>query len=91
MGTDFKSVMLRARVNQWLGATKEAPSIEGASQVSATPTSGSHRGWGYRGTVRVLAESLGKSYPRPIRFFFGNVELSLELWTTIVGIAGFDD
>ncbi len=23
--------------------------------------------------------------------FFGNVELSLELWTVIVGISGFDD
>jgi hypothetical protein len=24
-------------------------------------------------------------------FFFDNTELSLELWTTIVGISGFDD
>jgi len=24
-------------------------------------------------------------------FFFGNVELSLELWTVIAGISGFDD
>ncbi len=41
--------------------------------------------------VGVLAESLGKSYPRPIGFFFGNTELSLELWTVISGISGFDD
>jgi len=24
-------------------------------------------------------------------FFFGNTELSLELWTVISGISGFDD
>ena len=27
----------------------------------------------------------------PVGFFFGNVELSLELWTVIAGISGFDD
>jgi len=26
-----------------------------------------------------------------IGFFFGNTELSLELWTVIAGISGFDD
>jgi len=26
-----------------------------------------------------------------IGFFFGNVELSMELWTVICGISGFDD
>jgi hypothetical protein len=25
------------------------------------------------------------------RFFFGNTELSLELWATIAGMLGFDD
>jgi hypothetical protein len=24
-------------------------------------------------------------------FFFGNTELSLELWTVIAGVSGFDD
>ena len=38
-----------------------------------------------------LAESLGKSYPWAVGFFFGNAELSLELWTVISGISGFDD
>ena len=28
---------------------------------------------------------------RPVGFFFGNTELSLELWTVIAGISGFDD
>ena len=28
---------------------------------------------------------------RAIGFFFGNTELSLELWNVIVGISGFDD
>jgi len=26
-----------------------------------------------------------------VGFFFGNVELSLELWNIISGISGFDD
>ena len=26
-----------------------------------------------------------------VGFFFGNVGLSLELWTVIFGISGFDD
>jgi len=30
--------------NQWLDPKKEAPSVEGASLVSATPPSGRHRG-----------------------------------------------
>ena len=38
-----------------------------------------------------LAESLDKSYPWAVGFFFGNVELSLELWTVISGISGLDD
>ena len=38
-----------------------------------------------------LAESLGKSYPWAVGFFFGNTELSLELWNIIAGISGFDD
>ncbi len=38
-----------------------------------------------------LALSLGKSSEWAIGFFFGNTELSLELWTVISGISGFDD
>ena len=38
-----------------------------------------------------LAASLGKSMEWVVGFFFGNVELSLELWTVISGISGFDD
>ena len=55
----------------------KAPSLEGAFLVSATPPSGSHRG--YRNGGCVLAESLGKSYPWAIGFFFGTAELSGEL------------
>jgi hypothetical protein len=29
--------------------------------------------------------------PWPVGFFFGNTELSLELWTLISGISEFDD
>ena len=38
-----------------------------------------------------LAESLGKSYPWAVGFFFGNPKLSLEFWNVIAGISGFDD
>ena len=38
-----------------------------------------------------LAASLDKPFPWAVGFLFGNVELSLELWTVISGISGFDD
>ena len=38
-----------------------------------------------------LAVSLGKSSEWAIGFLFGHTELSLELWTVIVGISEFDD
>ena len=38
-----------------------------------------------------LAVSLDKPLEWAVGFFFGNVELSLELWTIIAGISGFDD
>ncbi len=43
----------------------------------------------------VVAEALAVSLDKPLEwatgFFFGNVELSLELWTVIAGISGLDD
>ena len=39
----------------------------------------------------VLAESLGKPLLWAIGFSFGNTELSMELWTAISGVSGFDD
>ncbi len=39
----------------------------------------------------VFVESLERSYPWAVGFFFGNTELSLELWNIIAGISGFDD
>jgi len=39
----------------------------------------------------VVAGSLERSDPWAIGFFFGNVELSLELWAVIHGISGLDD
>ena len=43
----------------------------------------------------VVAEGLAASLDRPLEwavgFFFGNTELSLELWNIISGISGFDD
>ena len=38
-----------------------------------------------------LAVSLDKSLEWAVGFFFGNTELSLELWNIIAGISGFDD
>jgi len=38
-----------------------------------------------------LAESLGKPLPWAVGFFFGNLELSMELWSIISGISGLDD
>ena len=46
-------------------------------------------------TGNVVAEALAVSLDKPlewaIRFFFESVELSLEVWTVIAGISGFDD
>jgi len=43
----------------------------------------------------VVAEALAVSLDKPLElavgFFFGNTELSMELWTTIAAISGFDD
>jgi hypothetical protein len=39
----------------------------------------------------VGAESLERSYPWAVKFFFGNTELRMGLWTTISGISRFDD
>ena len=38
-----------------------------------------------------LAVSLDKPLEWAVGFFFGNTELSLELWNIITGISGFDD
>ena len=70
---------------------KEAPSFEGAFLVSAAPPIGKAPGAGYWGGGGVVIGPDGKSYPWTIGFFFGNTELSLELWTVIAGISGFDD
>ena len=43
----------------------------------------------------MVAEALAVSMDKPLEgavgFFFGNTELSMELWTIISGISGFDD
>ena len=38
-----------------------------------------------------LAMSLDKRLERPTGFFFGNTELSMELWTVVTGLSEFDD
>ena len=43
----------------------------------------------------VLADALAVSLDKPLEwatgFLFGNTELSLELWTVMAGISGFDN
>jgi len=41
--------------------------------------------------AEALAVYLDKPLPWAIGFFFTNRELSMELWTVIAGISGFDD
>ena len=41
--------------------------------------------------VVALAESLDRPFPWAVRFFFGALELSMNLRTVIAGISGFDD
>ena len=48
-------------------------------------------GGGVLVTVGYAHRGLWQSYPSAIGFFFGNTELSLELWPAIAGISGFDD
>jgi len=67
---DFKTVVLRIPVNEWLDPKKEAPSLEGASLVSATPPIGKPTGVGY--AHRTLEGGH--------QGFFGDTELSLEFW-----------
>jgi len=55
---------------------EKATLFQVAFLVSAPPPSG-RGGW-----------EIGR---RAAGFFFGNVELSLELWTVIAGISRFDD
>jgi hypothetical protein len=39
----------------------------------------------------VAGEELDKPSTWAVGFFFGNTELSLELWNVIAGVSGFDD
>ena len=41
--------------------------------------------------VAELTESRDKPFAGAVGFFFGNTDLSLELWTVISVISGFDD
>jgi len=41
--------------------------------------------------AEALAVSLDKPLEWAVGFFFGNTELSLELWNVIAGVSGFDD
>ena len=41
--------------------------------------------------VAALAMSLDRPFPWAVGFFFGDLELSMNLWTVMAGISGFDD
>ena len=70
---------------------REAPLNEGAFLVSAIPPQECHRGRGTGDGGGYAHRGLWRSYPWAVEFLFGNTELSLELWTVIAGISGFDD
>ena len=38
-----------------------------------------------------ISRVAGQAIPVAVGFFFGNTELSMELWTIMSGISGFDD
>ena len=57
---------------------------EGWPQPPANSSCMLGRTWEYRPRVMVTLEWA-------VGFFFGNVGLSLELWTVMSGISGFDD
>ena len=48
-------------------------------------------GAGARNGCQSVDQNGHKPQEWAVGFFFGNVELSLELWTVIAGISGFDD
>ncbi len=47
--------------------------------------------WSGNVVAAALAESLDKPFAWAVGFFFGNTELSVELWIVIAGISRFDD
>jgi len=55
--------------------------------VDRQPEHEGYRAW----SEGIVAESLERAYPWISGFFFGNVELNLQLWTVISGISRFDD
>ena len=59
------------------------PRSRGLSRFSDTPI-GEATGGGVL-VAAALAESLDKPFPWAVGFFFGNTELSLELWNVIAG------
>jgi len=65
------------------------PRSRGLSCFSETPI-GEATGGGVL-VAAALAESLDKPFAWAVGFFFGNTQLSLELWNVIAGILGFDD
>ena len=39
----------------------------------------------------VCVDAIDKPLEWDVGFFFGNTELSMELWNVIAGVSGFDD
>ena len=62
----------------------------GPAPSATTPTPPQPRQHSANAVAAALAESLGKPLPWAVGFFFGNPEISVELWTVIAGISGFD-
>ncbi len=61
------------------GTSGSSPELSHTPDLSGP--SGPHSCWLPTVVATALAESLDKPFPWAVGFFFGNTELSLELWT----------
>ena len=76
------------------GAREGNNAVGGLEDSNRTVGHWKTKTWGVRCLVgpvvaAALAESLGKPFPWTDGFFFGDLELRMDLWTTIAGISGF--
>ena len=69
-----------------------SPLKRGGFSCFSDTTTGEATGGGVlmAAALAALAESLDKLFPWAVGFFFTNPEFSMELWTTIARISGFD-
>ncbi len=78
------------------GATSGAV-LQATAPINTRPTSitiGNHSCWLFMSCIvhgGVCVDAIDKPFPWAIGVFFGDPELSLELWNVIAGVSVFDD